>query len=151
MFANGVIPAKCFYNPISLRELNGAKNVYVKNCSIQATKTFDFSPSLRQVPTCKWIHLHSPFWCLSRCEAHSGNRPMTPKPYPINTSSFLLLLLFYKMPLGVWQRKHWWQRDLGFDQDCFAWCFSSGHCGKFSLPTDWQLFVILIKNHHMER
>lgn len=31
-----------FITPISVRELNGAKNVHVKSRSIQATKTFDF-------------------------------------------------------------------------------------------------------------
>lgn len=39
--ANGVILAEWFYNPISLREVNGAQNAHVKSGQIQATKTFD--------------------------------------------------------------------------------------------------------------
>lgn len=40
--ANGVILTEWFYNPISLRALNGAKNVHVKSLSLRATQTFDF-------------------------------------------------------------------------------------------------------------
>lgn len=78
------------------------------------------------MPTCEWIHLNSPFWCLCRWETHSGNELMTPKLYPINTSSSWKLLLLYKMPLGALQRKRWWQRNLGFDQNCFPLHFSQG-------------------------
>ena len=40
--ANGVILTEWFYNPISLRALNGAKDVHVKSLSLWATQTFDF-------------------------------------------------------------------------------------------------------------